>query len=89
MTHSNPYHCVSAGHHVDLLRSSHGHRTFTDADEEGNKLLKCVNESRSIFKVSNVMRQSSEIVIVIHRTIVLSLRAQSGYNDLPVIICRL
>ena len=63
MMHSNPYHCVSAGQHVDLLRSSHGHRAFTDADKEGNKLLKCVHKSRSIFKVSNVVRQSSEIVI--------------------------
>jgi hypothetical protein len=63
MTHSNPYHYVSAGQHVDFLRSSHGHRAFTDADEEGNKLLKCVHELWSIFKVSNVVRQSSEVVI--------------------------
>jgi hypothetical protein len=62
MIHSNPYHCVSAGQHVDFLRSSHGHRAFIDVDGEGNKLLKCVHELRSIFKVSNIVRQSLEIV---------------------------
>src|SRR2546423_9798448 len=85
MMHSDPYHCVS-------LRSSHGHRAFTDADEEGNKSLKCVHEPRShlqsLERRAAIFRDCNWNGTLVHRTIVLSLHAPSGYNGLLEIMCR-